>query len=345
MTVVGAGQRRVAGREDDVVAVAPEADEARARRRAFPGQRAARASRCRAASGRCWRRDRGAPSRVPACGEAIVTRRWQRALRAARRARREPPGRPCCARRSPARGRSPARVAHRRRDRLAVVVDRPEDGLEARPRRRECPRRRSRRSHGFHRPRLQKKPWTRRTPRRPRAVAGQVIGLALPSETAGATGRRAAPPMTSSGPGSDQLRRFAGAHRRLRHTTIAASRTRSPARRHSRRRPARRKPARATARPSARSRSRPQRSSAEQGRGDELLEARDHAIRRGNKKGLRLFDGGLQGINSLTMSYFHTGTRNIIGAEAFHCPVRDGKEWDHLAMVIRHNRRPRHSGR
>ena len=39
--------------------------------------------------------------------------------------------------------------------------------------------------------------------------------------------------------------------------------------------------------------------------------------------------------SSLTMSYFHTGTRTIIGAEAFHCPVRDGKEWDHLAMVIR----------
>jgi hypothetical protein len=38
------------------------------------------------------------------------------------------------------------------------------------------------------------------------------------------------------------------------------------------------------------------------------------------------------------MSYFHTGTRTIIGAEAFHCPVRDGKEWDHLAMVIRLNR-------
>jgi hypothetical protein len=36
------------------------------------------------------------------------------------------------------------------------------------------------------------------------------------------------------------------------------------------------------------------------------------------------------------MTYFHTGTRTIIGAEAFHCPVRDGKEWDHLAMVIRH---------
>ena len=37
------------------------------------------------------------------------------------------------------------------------------------------------------------------------------------------------------------------------------------------------------------------------------------------------------------MSYFHTGIRTIIGAEAFHCPVRDGKEWDHFAMVIRHN--------
>src|SRR6186713_2824009 len=46
---------------------------------------------------------------------------------------------------------------------------------------------------------------------------------------------------------------------------------------------------------------------------------------------------GFSRCNSLTMSYFHTGTRTIIGAEAFHCPVRDGKEWDHLAMVIRHN--------
>ena len=42
------------------------------------------------------------------------------------------------------------------------------------------------------------------------------------------------------------------------------------------------------------------------------------------------------------MSYFHAGTRTIIGAEAFHCPVRDGKEWDHLAMVIKLNRLPRH---
>ena len=37
------------------------------------------------------------------------------------------------------------------------------------------------------------------------------------------------------------------------------------------------------------------------------------------------------------MTYFHTGTRTIIGADAFHFPVRDGKEWDHLAMVIRLN--------
>ncbi len=37
------------------------------------------------------------------------------------------------------------------------------------------------------------------------------------------------------------------------------------------------------------------------------------------------------------MTYFHTGIRTIIGAKAFHCPVRDGKEWYHLAMVVRHN--------
>ena len=40
------------------------------------------------------------------------------------------------------------------------------------------------------------------------------------------------------------------------------------------------------------------------------------------------------------MTYCHTGTRTVIGAEAFHCPVRDGEEWDHLAMVIRHNLLP-----
>lgn len=37
------------------------------------------------------------------------------------------------------------------------------------------------------------------------------------------------------------------------------------------------------------------------------------------------------------MTYFHTGTRTIIGAKLFHCPVRDGKEWDRLAMVVKRN--------
>src|SRR5690606_8823041 len=41
------------------------------------------------------------------------------------------------------------------------------------------------------------------------------------------------------------------------------------------------------------------------------------------------------GDKSLTMTYFHTRMCTIIGAKAFHCPVRDGKEWDHLAMVVR----------
>ncbi len=35
------------------------------------------------------------------------------------------------------------------------------------------------------------------------------------------------------------------------------------------------------------------------------------------------------------MTYFHMGIHTIIGAESFHCPVRDGKEWDQLAMVVR----------
>ena len=46
--------------------------------------------------------------------------------------------------------------------------------------------------------------------------------------------------------------------------------------------------------------------------------------------------GRVAGCKSLTMSYFHTGVRTIIGAKSFHCPVRDGKEWYQLAMVIRH---------
>ena len=41
-------------------------------------------------------------------------------------------------------------------------------------------------------------------------------------------------------------------------------------------------------------------------------------------------------ITSLTITYFHTGCSTIIGAELFHGPVRDGKGWYQLAMVIRH---------
>ena len=35
------------------------------------------------------------------------------------------------------------------------------------------------------------------------------------------------------------------------------------------------------------------------------------------------------------MTYFHIRTYTIIGAESFHGPVRDGKGWDQLAMVVR----------
>ena len=44
---------------------------------------------------------------------------------------------------------------------------------------------------------------------------------------------------------------------------------------------------------------------------------------------------GVSGLGSLTITYFHTGIRTIIGVESFHGPVRDGKGWDRLAMVIR----------
>ena len=49
--------------------------------------------------------------------------------------------------------------------------------------------------------------------------------------------------------------------------------------------------------------------------------------------------GDWQGVfkGSLTITYFHTGIRTIIGVESFHGPVRDGKGWFQLAMVIRHN--------
>ena len=57
----------------------------------------------------------------------------------------------------------------------------------------------------------------------------------------------------------------------------------------------------------------------------------------GAQKKRPIFLWGVSRYKSLTMSYFHTGTRTIIGAKSFHCPVRDGKEWYQLAMVIRQN--------
>jgi hypothetical protein len=50
-----------------------------------------------------------------------------------------------------------------------------------------------------------------------------------------------------------------------------------------------------------------------------------------------LEEQGFLVLNSLTITYFHTGTRTIIGVESFHGPVRDGKGWYQLAVVIRHD--------
>ncbi|WP_319000401.1 hypothetical protein, partial [Burkholderia sp. AU33545] len=36
------------------------------------------------------------------------------------------------------------------------------------------------------------------------------------------------------------------------------------------------------------------------------------------------FWAGVFGLGSLTITYFHTGIRTIIGVESFHGPVRDG---------------------
>ena len=57
-------------------------------------------------------------------------------------------------------------------------------------------------------------------------------------------------------------------------------------------------------------------------------------FRRANAK-TPAFRAGVSGLGSLTITYFHTGIRTIIGVESFHGPVRDGKGWDRLAMVIR----------
>ena len=51
-----------------------------------------------------------------------------------------------------------------------------------------------------------------------------------------------------------------------------------------------------------------------------------------------LFGVGLFWCWVLTMTYFHAVIpRTIIGAAAFHGPVREGKEWFHRAMVVRNS--------
>ena len=70
------------------------------------------------------------------------------------------------------------------------------------------------------------------------------------------------------------------------------------------------------------------------------------AVKRGRRReeerrvGIKKAPNGRLGAfadNCLTITYFHTGFSTIIGAESFHGPVRDGKGWFQLAMVIRHN--------
>ncbi len=39
--------------------------------------------------------------------------------------------------------------------------------------------------------------------------------------------------------------------------------------------------------------------------------------------------------NCLAVPYFRTGIRTIIGATAFHCPVREGKEWYRSAVAAK----------
>ena len=42
-------------------------------------------------------------------------------------------------------------------------------------------------------------------------------------------------------------------------------------------------------------------------------------------------------MGSLALTYFRIRMHTIIGAAPFHCPVRDGKEWDQSAMGTRLN--------
>ena len=188
------GRVATAGRKDDVVAVAPEAGERRDALAAdFGSAKAGEPGAADAHLPTFAGRPRRA-IRVPRCGVPIVTTRWKPSLgRRARQPGADPPDRPCCA--PTTTGAMPVARARAGRPRLRSCRHsrrssrRPARGSTATN---GMPSPCSRRIHGFHRPRLQKKPWTRRTPRRPRAVARAGESGIAASETADATGRRAA---------------------------------------------------------------------------------------------------------------------------------------------------------
>ena len=115
----------------------------------------------------------GARARCRRCGVPMVTTRWKR-HGAGRRApaRHGSPARPCCAPTStgaipvaPRAGRPPTSIVSTYRS-----IE-PNAGSRVTATK-GMPSPRSRCIQGFHKPRLQKKPWTRTTPRRPRASAG-----------------------------------------------------------------------------------------------------------------------------------------------------------------------------
>src|ERR1700752_4499912 len=60
-------------------------------------------------------------------------------------------------------------------------------------------------------------------------------------------------------------------------------------------------------------------------RGTSIFSARVNAKTPATHGGIPGFSA--YGIRSLTITYFHTGIRTIIGVESFHGPVRDGKGW------------------
>ena len=150
-------------------------------------------------------------------------------------ARHESPGRPCCGRPGPApfrsrprAGRPPPRSCRDsgRSSRMRARGSGPMKGT---------PFSFSRFIHGFHRPRLQKKPWTRTTPRRPCASAGSEVGNQRRAKRlAPEKDSRCDQELLSATPKAAV--RMSDDRWSLRRTTRAARRTRDPGPRHSRRR-------------------------------------------------------------------------------------------------------------